>query len=100
MWTSTHFDLLSGPVNVWIMQAQPSVTQDDVLLPQTDDSKHCSFGMIIVVENTLCHTVDGASFIESTINIVYKDWSSKWSGGQLVLFNKCNVHEESGGPTN
>ena len=81
------------------MQTQLSGPLDNVLLSQTSDSKHCPFSMIVVAENALCHTVDRAGFIESTVNVVYKDQSSKQSGGQLVLFNKYNIYEESGGPT-
>ena len=57
------------------MQAQPSITQDDALLPQTGDSKYSLFGMVAIVENTLCHAADRASFIEGTINVGYRDWS-------------------------
>ena len=55
--------------------------------------------MVVIVEDTLCHALDRASFAEGTINVVYRDGLGQWSGSQLVSFNKYNVHEESGSPT-
>ena len=55
--------------------------------------------MVAIVEDTFCHTPDRASFIEGTINVVYQNGSGQWLGGQLMPLNKCDIHEESSGPT-
>ena len=58
-----------------------------------------TLSMIMIVEDALHHALDRASFVESTIDVVYRDQLSKQPGGQLVPLNKCNVHKKSGGPT-
>ena len=55
--------------------------------------------MVAIVEDAFCHTLDRANFIEGTINVVYRNGLGRWLGDQLMPLNKCNVHEESSGPT-
>ena len=55
--------------------------------------------MVVIAEDTLCHTPDRASFIEGIINVVYWNGLGQWSGGQLMPLNNHDVHEESHGPT-
>ena len=55
--------------------------------------------MVAIAEDAFGHTPDRASFIEGTVNVVYRNGSGQWPGGQLVPLNKCDVHEESSGPT-
>ena len=55
--------------------------------------------MVVVVEDTLCYTLDRASFIEGTINVVYWNGLDQWLGGQLMPLDKHDIYEESSGPT-
>ena len=54
--------------------------------------------MVAIAEDTFCHTLDRASFIEGTVNVVYWNGSGQWLGGQLMPLDKRNVYEESSGP--
>ena len=49
--TSTHYYLLSLPVNLWVMLLEPSKPEDDVLFPKVSDCEGCAFCMSIVLEN-------------------------------------------------
>ena len=55
--------------------------------------------MVVVAEDALCHTLNRASFIEGTINVIDRNGLSQQMGSQLVFLNKHNIYEESSGTT-
>ena len=71
VWTPTHHYLPSPPVNLWVMLLEPSIPEDDVLLPEVSDCKGCAFCMSIIPEDYVYGFHDQSCLI-SSVNI--EDW--------------------------
>ena len=98
MGASEHFDFPSDPVDLWVMFLQPRVSEDVFFLPQACDGEQCSLQVPFVPQNEINHFSDGASLIQSTVNVMDWDQSGELPGLKSTTFDVLLVDELSSGP--
>ncbi|KAG6809115.1 hypothetical protein H0H92_001559 [Tricholoma furcatifolium] len=93
----THSDLSCGPVYVQVVFVKPGISQDNILLPQTGDSKDRSLGMVAIAEDALDNISNGSGFGQGAINVVDRNGMRERVSGEPVTFHIGSVYEETSG---
>jgi len=89
-----HVDLFGLPVNLRVVLADPGEAQDHALLAQLHDHKLSVLCMPIVPEDDIHNLMDCTTLIGCSIDIVYWDWPSEHTCGDIICMCPFGIHKQ------
>ena len=87
------------PVDLWVVLAQPCVSEYRGMPAEFCHHEECSFGVVIVSKNGLYDLANHTGLVRCTIDIENRDRLVEGLCQDFVLSNVILIDEESGGAT-
>src|SRR6267143_6627794 len=89
----SHLDLLCDEIDLGVMFAEPSHPQYQALLAQLGDGKEDAFRVSLIGHEDVDYSVNAASFIERSIDVVHRDGRRQATRWQLSALDEFFVDE-------